>query len=233
MVSRPHRERRQHSQPAGEISNLTQHQHLWRCQQDALTSGPCPVHHRCPPGPGVDSIAARWQRAVRSAALVKRRNARVGRACGGWRGSHARRALTPRAVRPRAARCLINGAEIIAALWFCWAVLGVPTGKGRAPIMAELVPRLRRFQELVITDRAGVAGDVARPDWTARLAPDGAQLLARGRSHTKPGSLLKNRSRSDVGGVERRRAGATGPSMGAVRTVVRRGRRADLRWAGR
>src|SRR5664279_3587160 len=64
----------------------------------------------------------------------------------GWHRNHARKALT------QALRVPIYGPEVIAALAFCWAVLGAPTGKRLAPIMAELVPTLRRFQELVITD---------------------------------------------------------------------------------
>jgi len=115
----------------------------------------------------------------------------------GWHRNHARKALsqalTPRLVRPRAPRRPIYGAEVIAALAFCWAVLGAPTGKRLAPIMAELVPRLRRFQELVITDDAELALLAMSPaTMDRRLAPDRAKLLVRGRSHTKPGSLLKD-----------------------------------------
>ena len=68
----------------------------------------------------------------------------------GWHRNHARKALsqalTPRPVRPRAARRPIYDAEIIAGQAFCWAVLGALTGQRLAPIMAELVPRLRHFR---------------------------------------------------------------------------------------
>jgi integrase-like protein len=115
----------------------------------------------------------------------------------GWHRNHARKALaqalTPRLVRPRAPRRPIYGAEIIAALAFCWAVLGAPTGKRLAPIMAELVPTLRRFDELVITDDTEMALLAMSPaTMDRRLAADRAKLLVRGRSHTKPGSLLKD-----------------------------------------
>ncbi len=74
----------------------------------------------------------------------------------GWHRNHARKALAlalkPRLVRPRAPRVPIYGPDVIAALAFCWAVLGAPTGKRLAPIMPELVPTLRRFDELVISD---------------------------------------------------------------------------------
>ena len=59
--------------------------------------------------------------------------------------------------------------------------------------MAELVPRLRRFHALVITDDAELASlAMSAATMDRRLAPDRAKLLVRGRSHTKPGSLLKS-----------------------------------------
>jgi len=115
----------------------------------------------------------------------------------GWHRNHARKALmqslTPRLVRPRAPRPPIYGPEVIVALAFCWAVLGAPTGKRLAPIMAELVPRLRRFDELLISDDTELALLAMSPaTMDRRLAADRAKLLFRGHSHTKPGSLLKD-----------------------------------------
>ena len=115
----------------------------------------------------------------------------------GWHRNHARKALTqaltPRVVRPRAPRVPIYGPEVIAALAFCWAVLGAPTGKRLAPIMSELVPTLRRFDELLISDDTELALLAMSPaTMDRRLAADRAKLLVRGRSHTKPGSLLKD-----------------------------------------
>jgi len=115
----------------------------------------------------------------------------------GWHRSHARKALTvaltPRVVRTRVARAPKYGPEVVAALRFCWAVLGAPTGKRLAPMMAELVPTLRRFAELDVTD-ATAAGLMAMSAATIdrRLAGDRAKLQIRGRSVTKPGSLLKD-----------------------------------------
>ena len=66
-----------------------------------------------------------------------------------WPRNDARKALTgaltPRlgARGHRSAR--IHSAETIAPLACGWAVLGAPTGKRPASIMAELVPRLPRF----------------------------------------------------------------------------------------
>ncbi|HEY5181369.1 MAG TPA: DDE-type integrase/transposase/recombinase [Dermatophilaceae bacterium] len=115
----------------------------------------------------------------------------------GWHRSHARKALTaalkPKIVRPCKARTPRYGNDVVAALAFCWAVLGAPTGKRLAPIMGELVPTLRRFDELVITDEsAALLVGMSPATMDRRLAPDRARMALRGRSHTKPGSLLKS-----------------------------------------
>ncbi len=115
----------------------------------------------------------------------------------GWHRDHARKALRlalrPQVVRPRAARAPRYSADVVVALSFCWAVLGAPTGKRLAPVMTELVPRLRRFGELKISDDTELALIAMSPaTMDRRLAPDRAKLQVRGRSHTKPGSLLKD-----------------------------------------
>ncbi len=91
--------------------------------------------------------------------------------------NHARKALTlalrPTILQARKPREPRYGPDVITALSLCWAVLGAPSGKRLAPIMGELVPTLRRFRELMITD------DVACPlialspaTMDRRLAPD-------------------------------------------------------------
>jgi hypothetical protein len=115
----------------------------------------------------------------------------------GWHRSHARKALAgasrPRIVRERRPRPPTYGPEVVAALRFCWAVLGAPTGKRLAPVLGDLVVRLRRFGELNISEETAallVAMSAATID--RRLAPARATMTLRGRSHTKPGSLLKD-----------------------------------------
>ncbi len=79
------------------------------------------------------------------------------------------------------------------ALEFCWAVMGAATGKRMAPFLGELVPRLRRLGELEISDE--VAADLCSMSAATidrRMADARAKLDPRGRSHTKPGSLLKD-----------------------------------------
>jgi len=115
----------------------------------------------------------------------------------GWHRSHARKALgqalRPRVVRPRTVRPPTYGPEVVVALQLCWAVLGGPTGKRLAPVLPDLVERLRRFQELQIDEAtAGLLMRMAPATIDRRLAPARAAMVLRGRSHTKPGSLLKD-----------------------------------------
>jgi len=114
----------------------------------------------------------------------------------GWHRNHARKALTaaltPRIMRARKPRTPRYGNDVVTALGFCWAVLGAPTGKRLAPVMAELVPRLRRFGELEITEETQGALLGMSAATMDRLAGERARMVLRGRSHTKPGSLLKS-----------------------------------------
>jgi hypothetical protein len=115
----------------------------------------------------------------------------------GWHRDHGRKALrqalTPTVVRPRRPRPPIYGEEVIVALRFCWAVLGAPAGKRLAPFLPELVARLRACGELDIDDwTAAALCRMSAATIDRRLAPDRGRLLPHGRSHTKPGSLLKD-----------------------------------------
>ena len=121
--------------------------------------------------------------------------------CGltGYHRDYARRALRaalrPRPVRPRAARAPKYDPGVVAALGKCWAVLNAPAGKRLAPMLAELVPLLRHHGELDLDDAAAAGLLVAMSPATIdrRLAPARARMLSRGRSHTKPGSMLKSK----------------------------------------
>jgi hypothetical protein len=127
-------------------------------------------------------------------------------AVNGWHRDHARKALR-RALaalvagdreqvtgrRPREP-VLTYGPEVIEALVKVWAVLDGPTGKRLAPVMAQTVKSLRRHGELAIDDRvAAQLGTMSAATIDRRLAGiRESATLARGRSLTKPGSLLKS-----------------------------------------
>ncbi len=110
-----------------------------------------------------------------------------------WARTSIRNAGTIRVHRPRSARAPIYSPRVVAALSTCWAVSRYPTGKRLAPMLATLVPALRRDGDLQITD-AEAAQLLAMSPATIdrRLRPSRSVLMPRGRSHTKPGTLLKS-----------------------------------------
>ena len=115
----------------------------------------------------------------------------------GWHRDYARAALRDalrlKVVKPRKPRGPTYGPRIMVALVKCWAVLRAPAGKRLAPMLPVLVPLLRRDGELDLSDEEAallVAMSAATID--RRLAGERAKMMPRGRSHTKPGSLLKS-----------------------------------------
>lgn len=120
----------------------------------------------------------------------------------GWHRDHARKALRqalgPRPVgrprrKPAKPRPPKYGEEVIAALRKVWAVMDCAAGKRMAPFMPEMVARLRACGELDISDETAVllcAMSAATID--RRLGPDRRKLALKGRSGTKPGTLLKS-----------------------------------------
>ncbi|GAC1451602.1 MAG: DDE-type integrase/transposase/recombinase [Pseudarthrobacter sp.] len=114
-----------------------------------------------------------------------------------WHRDHARKALRQalvlKQVKPRPPRAPVYGEDVIEALRFCWAVQGPPCGRLLAAALPDLVPRLRRFKELSIEDgTAEMLLKIAPATIDRRLKADRGKLDPRGRSHTKPGTLLKD-----------------------------------------
>jgi hypothetical protein len=115
----------------------------------------------------------------------------------GWTRDHARRALrvaaaTGQSPPPRAPRPRIYGEDVAEPLRMIWATLNGPSGKRLAPFMAEIVQVLERHGELEVSEAVRdklLAVSAATID--RMLAPDRARLEIKGRSGTKPGTLLK------------------------------------------
>jgi hypothetical protein len=115
----------------------------------------------------------------------------------GWHRDYARSKLRDageiRLVRVRRTRKPVYSPRVVSALELCWRVARAPAGKRLGPMLVVLVPLLRRDGELDLTDNEAtllMAMSAATIDRRLR----GAKVLAefRGRSHTKPGSLLKS-----------------------------------------
>jgi hypothetical protein len=103
----------------------------------------------------------------------------------GWHRNHARKALKaalqPKVAAPRTPRPPKYGPNVIAALTFCWTVLGMPAGKRLAPMLNELVAVLRRFGELVIDeDTAALLVSMSAATIDRRLAGERRNISSRG-----------------------------------------------------
>jgi len=115
----------------------------------------------------------------------------------GWHRDHARAALRDalvlKVVTPRRPRPATYGAHVIACLVVCWTLTRAPAGKRLAPMLATVVPLLRRDGDLVLSDdEAALLVAMSAATIDRHLAPERARLGLRGRSHTKPGTLLKS-----------------------------------------
>jgi hypothetical protein len=115
----------------------------------------------------------------------------------GWHRDHARAALrragTIRMVAPRAVRSAKFSPAVVAALATCWMLCRCPAGKRLAPMLATIVPLFRRDGDIELTeDQAALLVSMSAASIDRHLAGERAKLMARGRSHTKPGTLLKS-----------------------------------------
>ncbi|WP_394278215.1 hypothetical protein [Microbacterium sp.] len=116
----------------------------------------------------------------------------------GWHRDWARAVLRDagspvRPAKARAPRAPTYGPELMPALITCWATLRAPAGRLLAPMLPVLVPLLRRDGDVTLTDeQAALLSRISAATIDRRLALERAKMLPRGRSHTKPGSLLKS-----------------------------------------
>ncbi len=116
----------------------------------------------------------------------------------GWHRDHARKALRkalgPRRVaRPRRRRPPTYGEDVMVALRKVWSVMDAPAGKRMAPFLAEIVTRLRTCGELDISDEVATGlCEMSAATIDRRLVGERKRLELKGRSGTKPGTLLKS-----------------------------------------
>jgi transposase InsO family protein len=115
----------------------------------------------------------------------------------GWHRDHARKALRTtgqvRLATPRPPRRPTYPDTLIEALAVCWRVARYPTGKRLAPMLPVLVRGLRRDGVLgICDDEARCLCQMSPATIDRRLAPQRRLLVPHGRSHTKPGTLLKS-----------------------------------------
>lgn len=108
----------------------------------------------------------------------------------GWHRDYARAALRDalviKAVRPRKPRRRVYGNDLLPALIRCWVLLRAPAGK-------ILVPLLRAEGEIDLTDaQADLLAQISAATIDRMLADERQRMTLRGRSRTKPGSLLKH-----------------------------------------
>jgi len=115
----------------------------------------------------------------------------------GWHRDYARAALreagTIKVVRPRAPRTSKFTPPVRAALAVCWMLTRCPAGKRLAPMLTIVVPLFRRDGDLDLSDaQADLLVSMSAATIDRLLAPERAALAFRGRSHTKPGTMLKS-----------------------------------------
>src|SRR3954451_519132 len=140
------------------------------------------------------SMATR--KAITKALAVKYRNASkelkgeiLDTVCGltGYHRDYARRvlraALQPRPVAVRAPPAPKYDPGVVAALGKRWAVLNAPAGKRLAPMLAELVPLLRRHGEPDLDDAPRSTAGWHRPG--RRCCRGAAATPSRGRLKSK------------------------------------------------
>lgn len=121
----------------------------------------------------------------------------------GWHRDHARRALRSAAQAPkrrrgepaalaRRPRPATYGEDVLAPLRTVWATLGFACGKRLAAALPAMVEALERHGELDLD--AGVRSRllaISPATIDRRLAADRKRMQIKGRTGTKPGSLLK------------------------------------------
>ena len=94
---------------------------------------------------------------------------------------------------PKGKRGRTYGPDVVIALSKVWAVLDYPSGKRMAPFLPEIIASLERFGELRLAESTrGKLLTVSASSIDRILAPMRRAAQIKGRSGTRPGSLLKS-----------------------------------------
>jgi len=114
-----------------------------------------------------------------------------------WHRDYARHELVSagalKLIQPRRARAPRYPAHLTVALAFVWSLSRYPAGKRLAPMLDSLVVMLRRDGDLVLSDDdAALLGAMSAATIDRHLKSERVRLGLKGRSHTKPGTLLKS-----------------------------------------
>ncbi len=97
------------------------------------------------------------------------------------------------APKPRAPRAPTYGPVVRAGLVQCWRLTRCPAGKRLAPMLEGLVPMLIADGDLELCPaEAALLVRMSAATIDRVLRPERAKLGVHGRSHTKPGTLLKS-----------------------------------------
>ena len=114
-----------------------------------------------------------------------------------WHRDHARKAIRSagvvRPVKARSPRQAVYPEALVEALAVCWRVSRYPTGKHLASMLPVLVQALRRDGVLTLDDaQATLLCQMSPATIDRRLAAARHLPTPKGRTHTKPGTLLKS-----------------------------------------
>ena len=117
----------------------------------------------------------------------------------GWHRDYCRaslrvtRANQIKVSKARQRRPQVYGPTVIAALEVCWKIMRRPAGKRLAPMLPWVVPMLICDGDLELRETDAVLlMKMSAATIDRSLAPTRRALGVRGRSHTKPGTLLKS-----------------------------------------
>jgi hypothetical protein len=118
----------------------------------------------------------------------------------GWSRNYCRQAIrstvpgltSKPAPKPRVLRAPVYGPVVVEGLVQCWRLTRCPAGKRLAPMLKGLVPMMIADGDLELsTNDAGLLVKMSAATIDRLLKPECAKLGVKGRSHTKPGALLK------------------------------------------